>query len=199
MATVKSCTFMIDGICPQRGPQLRCCAVTTALHGRKLSRPGCQLTWPYCDRAFQGRISGAGRRQQGHDLQGTEQEEDKFNKTIDQGLSILNDRIADMQAKGEDPGRRRRLQAVRHLRLPLDLTREILEEKGYGVDEDGFAAAMKEQKDKARMPERPPTMGADVMFTVHRSRHHHGIVGYANLTAESKITVSPRRTRSWKL
>ena len=98
-----------------------------------------------------------------------EQEEDKFNKTIDQGLSILNDRIADMQAKGENT-----LAGADAFKLydtygfPLDLTREILEEKGYGVDEDGFAAAMKEQKDKARNARKTTNyMGADV--TVYQS------------------------------
>ena len=35
--------------------------------------------------------------------------------------------------------------------FPLDLTKEILEEKGYGIDEDGFHAAMEEQS-KAREP-----------------------------------------------
>ena len=34
--------------------------------------------------------------------------------------------------------------------FPLDLTKEILEEKGYEIDEDGFKAAMDEQRDKAR-------------------------------------------------
>ena len=34
--------------------------------------------------------------------------------------------------------------------FPLDLTKEILEEKGYGIDEEGFQAAMKEQREKAR-------------------------------------------------
>lgn len=34
--------------------------------------------------------------------------------------------------------------------FPLDLTLEIMQEKGYTVDEKGFAAAMQEQKEKAR-------------------------------------------------
>ena len=34
--------------------------------------------------------------------------------------------------------------------FPLDLTKEILEEKGYSIDEDGFKAAMEEQRVKAR-------------------------------------------------
>ena len=34
--------------------------------------------------------------------------------------------------------------------FPLDLTKEILEEKGYEIDEEGFKAAMDEQREKAR-------------------------------------------------
>ncbi len=36
--------------------------------------------------------------------------------------------------------------------FPLDLTKEILEEKGYGIDEDGFKACMEEQRTKAYCP-----------------------------------------------
>ena len=38
--------------------------------------------------------------------------------------------------------------------FPLDLTKEILEEKGYEIDEEGFKAAMDEQREKARSPVR---------------------------------------------
>ena len=52
--------------------------------------------------------------------------------------------------------------------FPVDLTKEILEEKGCTVDEEGFAAAMKEQKDKARKARKTTNyMGADV--TVYQS------------------------------
>ena len=34
--------------------------------------------------------------------------------------------------------------------FPMDLTKEILEEKGYDIDEEGFAACMQEQRQKAR-------------------------------------------------
>ena len=78
-------------------------------------------------------------------------EEDKFNKTIDQGLAILAEMEDAMAAAGE-----KTLSGENAFKLydtygfPVDLTKEILEEKGCTVDEEGFAAAMKEQKDKAR-------------------------------------------------
>ena len=69
------------------------------------------------------------------------QEEDKFNKTIDQGLTILTQMEEEMNAAGE-----KTLSGEDAFKLydtygfPLDLTKEILEEKGFAIDEDGFKA-----------------------------------------------------------
>ncbi|WP_024734775.1 alanine--tRNA ligase [Enterocloster asparagiformis] len=194
---VKSCTFMIsDGIMPSnegRGYVLRRLLRRAARHGRKLGIEG-QFMAGLAATVIELCKDGYPELEDNKAMifKVLEQEEDKFNKTIDQGLSILNDRIADMQAKGE-----KTLAGADAFKLydtygfPLDLTREILEEKGYGVDEDGFAAAMKEQKDKARNARKTTNyMGADV--TVYQSIDPAittEFVGYNNLTAESKITV----------
>ena len=194
---VKSCTFMIsDGIMPSnegRGYVLRRLLRRAARHGRKLGIEG-QFMAGLAATVIELSKDGYPELEDNKAMifKVLEQEEDKFNKTIDQGLSILNDRNADMQAKGENT-----LAGADAFKLydtygfPLDLTREILEEKGYGVDEDGFAAAMKEQKDKARKARKTTNyMGADV--TVYQSIDPAittEFVGYNNLTAESKITV----------
>ena len=194
---VKSCTFMIsDGIMPSnegRGYVLRRLLRRAARHGRKLGIEG-QFMAGLAATVIELSKDGYPELEDNKAMifKVLEQEEDKFNKTIDQGLSILNDRIADMQAKGENT-----LAGADAFKLydtygfPLDLTREILEEKGFGVDEDGFAAAMKEQKDKARNARKTTNyMGADV--TVYQSIDPAittEFVGYNNLTAESKITV----------
>nr|WP_302327208.1 alanine--tRNA ligase [Enterocloster lavalensis] len=194
---VKSCTFMIsDGIMPSnegRGYVLRRLLRRAARHGRKLGIEG-QFMAGLAATVIELSKDGYPELEDNKAMifKVLEQEEDKFNKTIDQGLFILNDRIADMQAKGENT-----LAGADAFKLydtygfPLDLTREILEEKGYGVDEDGFAAAMKEQKDKARKARKTTNyMGADV--TVYQSIDPAittEFVGYNNLTAESKITV----------
>lgn len=194
---VKSCTFMIsDGIMPSnegRGYVLRRLLRRAARHGRKLGIEG-QFMAGLAATVIELSKDGYPELEDNKAMifKVLEQEEDKFNKTIDQGLSILNDRIADMQAKGE-----KTLAGADAFKLydtygfPLDLTREILEEKGYGVDEDGFAAAMKEQKDKARNARKTTNyMGADV--TVYQSIDPAittEFVGYNILTAESKITV----------
>ena len=90
-------------------------------------------------------------------------EEKQFNKTIDQGLRILSDLEEKMAASGE-----KTLSGEDAFRLydtygfPMDLTREILQEKGYAIDEEGFAASMKEQQERARNArETTNYMGAD--------------------------------------
>ena len=90
------------------------------------------------------------------------QEEEKFNKTIDQGLSILS-QIWKLTMKA---GRERPLLDGKDAftlydtyGFPLDLTKEILEEKGYGVDEEGFQCSNgRAAYQSTEMPVRPPTI-----------------------------------------
>ena len=78
-------------------------------------------------------------------------EEERFDATIDAGLSILNTVIEDSinsgktVISGEDVFR-----LYDTFGFPLDLTREIIEEKGLGIDEETFTRLMQEQKDRAR-------------------------------------------------
>ncbi|WMM23269.1 alanine--tRNA ligase [Tissierella sp. MB52-C2] len=78
-------------------------------------------------------------------------EEDKFQETIHQGLSILEQYIEEMKSKGETV-----LSGEKAFRLydtygfPLDLTNEILEEKSLEVDEEEFNKNMEEQRSRAR-------------------------------------------------
>ncbi len=78
-------------------------------------------------------------------------EEERFAITIDQGLTILNDFIAEVKAGGGKvlPGNMA-FKLHDTFGFPLDLTREIAEEAGLKIDEDGFRAEMGEQKKKAR-------------------------------------------------
>ena len=91
------------------------------------------------------------------------QEEEKFNKTIDQGLAILNDMMDEMKESGQ-----KELSGENTFKLydtygfPVDLTQEILEEKGFSYDEAAFKACMEEQRTKARNARKVTNyMGAD--------------------------------------
>jgi len=78
-------------------------------------------------------------------------EEEQFQKTIHQGMNILESYIDSMMNEGKSI-----LSGERAFKLydtygfPLDLTKEVLEEKGLNVDEDGFNDHMREQRDRAR-------------------------------------------------
>ena len=121
-----------------------------------------------------------------------EQEEEKFNRTIDQGLSILADMEAELAAKGGSV-----LSGADAFKLydtygfPLDLTKEILEEKGIQVDEEGFTACMEEQKEKARKARKVTNyMGADAtVYDEIDAEITSVFVGYDKLSAEGKIQV----------
>ena len=194
---IKSCTFMIsDGIMPSnegRGYVLRRLLRRAVRHGRKLGIQG-EFMAELAKTVI--RLSKDGypelEEKQSMILKVLAEEEDKFNKTIDQGLMILGEMEEEMRARKEE-----RLSGADAFKLydtygfPLDLTKEILEEKGYSVDEDGFAAAMKEQKEKARKARKTTNyMGADV--TVYQSIDPAittEFVGYDHLTFDSKVVV----------
>ncbi|HIR25612.1 MAG TPA: alanine--tRNA ligase, partial [Candidatus Egerieimonas faecigallinarum] len=119
-------------------------------------------------------------------------EENQFNKTIDQGLRILADLEEKLKAEGGKV-----LSGADAFKLydtygfPLDLTKEILEEKGYGIDEDGFQAAMEEQRTRARESrETTNYMGADAtVYDEIDPSVTSEFVGYENLTCTSEVTV----------
>ena len=121
-----------------------------------------------------------------------EQEEEKFNRTIDQGLSILADMEADLAAEGSSV-----LSGADAFKLydtygfPLDLTKEILEEKGIQVDQEGFTACMEEQKEKARKARKVTNyMGADAtVYDEIDPEITSEFVGYDKLSTEGKIQV----------
>ena len=120
------------------------------------------------------------------------QEETKFDKTIDQGLTILGEMKEAMQKEGKSV-----LSGEDAFKLydtygfPLDLTEEILAESGMTLDEAGFKAAMQEQKDKARKARKVTNyMGADAtVYDDIDASVTSAFVGYDRLTHTSKITV----------
>lgn len=78
-------------------------------------------------------------------------EEEKFEETIDQGINILDKYIENIRNKNEkvlDGGKAFKLYDT--YGFPLDLTREILEEKGLKVDVEEFDKEMEKQRDRAR-------------------------------------------------
>ena len=199
---VRSVTFMIsDGIMPSnegRGYVLRRLLRRACRHGRLLGIEGNFLP-ELAETVIAGSKDGYPELEEKKEfiLKVIAKEEEQFNKTIDQGLGILSDMIASMEEKGE-----KTLSGEDAFRLydtygfPLDLTKEILEEKDLDVDEEGFHAAMEIQRKTARdAREVTNYMGADV--TVYESIDPSvtsKFVGYDNLTYESNVTVLTSET-----
>ena len=125
------------------------------------------------------------------------QEEDKFDKTIDQGLAILGDMKKEMEAEGKTV-----LTGDNAFKLydtygfPLDLTEEILAESGMSLDEEGFKAAMLKQREMARKARKVTNyMGADAtVYDEIDTAITTEFVGYEDLIHESKVTVLTTET-----
>ncbi len=194
---IRSATFMVsDGIMPSnegRGYVLRRLIRRAARHGRMLGIEGtflAKLSETVICESKDGYPELSEKQE--FIFKVLTQEEEKFNKTIDQGLSILADMQAAMEKNGEKV-----LSGEDAFKLydtygfPVDLTAEILEEKGFSIDEKGFAAAMEEQRTKARKARKETNyMGADV--TVYESIDPAittTFVGYDRDTHASRITV----------
>ncbi len=190
---IRSTTFMVgDGVMPSnegRGYVLRRLLRRAARHGRMLG-----VNKPFlneiCDtvidenanaypeltekRAFIKKLILA--------------EEESFGKTIDQGLLLLNDVMENQEGKVLSGADAFRLYDT--YGFPLDLTKDILEEKGFSVDEDGFAALMKEQQQRARNARENP--GAEAWEGEKNPFENitpTEFVGYDNMSATGKITA----------
>ena len=194
---IRSVTFMIsDGIMPSnegRGYVLRRLLRRAARHGRILGIDGLFLS-ELAKVVIATSKDGYPELEEKKEmiLKVISEEENKFNKTIDQGLTILEDFEAAMKEEGKTT-----LDGADAFKLydtygfPLDLTKEILEEKGFDVDEEGFKENMEAQRQAARKARKTPNyMGADV--TVYQSIDPSvtsKFVGYDKLVSDSKILV----------
>ena len=194
---IRSTTFMIsDGILPSnegRGYVLRRLIRRAVRHGRKLGIEG-EFMASLSETVIRECKDGYPELEEKKDfiLNVLTQEEDRFDKTIDQGLSILAQMEEEMKA-----ARLTELSGENAFKLydtygfPVDLTEEILEERGFSMDKAGFEACMQEQKEKARKARKATNyMGADV--TVYESIDPSitsVFVGYDRLQHNSKITV----------
>ena len=194
---IRSCTFMIsDGIMPSnegRGYVLRRLLRRAARHGRMLGIKDTFLA-NLANKVIELSKDGYPELEEKKEmiLKVLTEEENKFNKTIDQGLSILSDieeNLAENKEKiisGEDAFR-----LYDTYGFPLDLTKEIIEEKGFSVDEDGFNKAMEAQRNQARAARKATNyMGADV--TIYQSldpKLTSVFEGYDSLTDTGKITA----------
>lgn len=150
---IRSSTFMIsDGVIPSnngRGYVLRRLIRRACRHGRLLgvNEP---FLYKVCDTVIAENERAYPELKDKAELikKVILSEEESFGKTIDAGLALLDEYIAKTEGKvfsGEDAFKLNDTYG-----FPLDLTKDILEEKGFIVDEDKFNALLENQKRTAR-------------------------------------------------
>ena len=194
---IRSVTFMIsDGIMPSnsgRGYVLRRLLRRACRHGRLLGIEGAFLV-ELAQTVIDGSKDGYPELEEKKDFifNVIAKEEAQFNKTIDQGLSILADMEEEMKKNGETV-----LSGENAFKLydtygfPIDLTSEILEEKGLTYDKEGFEKAQKEQRAKSE-----GTFGTHsytgkdaTVYDELDAELATEFVGYENLVCDAKVTA----------
>ena len=119
-----------------------------------------------------------------------EAEEKRFKQTLERGLKLLDEEVGGLR-DGADLSGAAAFKLYDTYGFPLDLTQDALREKGFGVDTDGFDAAMAEQKAKARAAWSGSGEAADatVWFDVADANGATDFLGYDTETAEAQITA----------
>lgn len=150
---VRSATFMIgDTIMPSnegRGYVLRRLIRRAVRHGRKLGIEGKFLS-EVADKVIESSKEGYPELEEQRVFikKIIQQEEDRFSKTLNQGLAIINEYMDEMEKSGETV-----LSGEKAFKLhdtygfPLEITEEILAERGYTADRDDFDVYMTRQKE----------------------------------------------------
>ena len=127
-------------------------------------------------------------------------EETRFRETLERGLRLLEDELARVPEGNPLPGAAA-FRLYDTYGFPLDLTQDALREKGRSVDTDGFAAAMAEQKAKARAAwaGSGETTDARVWFDLADTHGATEFLGYDTETAEGvvqAVLVGDRQTEA---
>jgi alanyl-tRNA synthetase len=148
----RATTFLVgDGVLPAnegRGYVLRRIMRRAIRHGKRLG-----LDQVFLARICEAVIAEMGdvypeiRENRAFVVKVAEQEEESFRRTLDKGLTILEEQIRHLTARGEKtiPGKVA-FQLYDTFGFPMDLTRVIAEEHAVGVDEAGFETAMAGQR-----------------------------------------------------
>ena len=150
---IRSCAFLIaDGVIPSsesRGYVLRRIIRRAVRHGNMLGAQGTffyKLVAPLID--VMGAAGEELQRQQAQVEQILKTEEEQFAKTLERGLALLDDELANLQGDTLDGDTVFRLYDT--FGFPVDLTADVCRERDLKIDEAGFERAMEQQRQRAR-------------------------------------------------
>ena len=195
---IRSTVFMIsDGVIPSnegRGYVLRRLLRRAARHGRMIGIKGLFLN-ELCDTVINESKAAYPELEENREYikKIILTEEERFNKTIDQGMNILSGLIENIE-KTATSAKEKILSGIEAFKLndtfgfPFDLTKEILAERGIGIDEEGFRKHLKEQADRAREARKKNNnvSWADDLFKALDSGETE-FVGYTDMKADAKV------------
>lgn len=150
---IRSCAFLIvDGVMPSnegRGYVLRRIIRRAVRHGNKLGAQGAffhKLVGPLAE--VMGTAGVELKKQQALVEKVLRIEEENFGRTLDRGMSILNDALEQLSGQVLDGETVFKLYDT--YGFPADLTNDVARERGFSIDEAGFEQAMEEQRQRAR-------------------------------------------------
>ncbi|EGR0479424.1 alanine--tRNA ligase [Vibrio cholerae] len=150
---IRSCAFLIvDGVMPSnegRGYVLRRIIRRAVRHGNKLGAQGAffhKLVGPLAE--VMGTAGVELKKQQALVEKVLRIEEENFGRTLDRGMSILNDALD--QLSGQELDGETVFKLYDTYGFPADLTNDVARERGFSIDEAGFEQAMEEQRQRAR-------------------------------------------------
>ncbi|MBQ1476039.1 MAG: alanine--tRNA ligase [Firmicutes bacterium] len=191
---VRTVSFMIgDGILPSnegRGYILRRLLRRAARHGRLLGIKGAFIN-DVAEKVFEqyGEAYPELIERKDYIRKIISIEEEKFDQTVESGMSVLEGYMAEAKAAGKT-----QLSGEQVFKLydtygfPIELTQEIAEEQGYTVDEEGFRAHMQAQKDQARAARKAEDnegwLDESVMFKDYPATE---FTGYDSLAMDAKV------------
>ena len=179
---VRAATFVIaDGVLPAtdgRGYVLRRVLRRAALHARRigLSRPLAEAV-PIVVAQMRDQYPYLPERERDV-VEAVAAEQDAFNRTLERGVELFG-QLADRsrsEIRGEDAFRLHDT-----FGFPLELTRELAQERDLAVDEEGFAAAMAEQRERSRRSQ-------DRHWSDLKGLPASEFVGYAELRVDATVT-----------
>ena len=190
---IRSTTFMIsDGVMPSnegRGYVLRRLIRRAARHGRLLGIKKAFLS-ELCDTVIKENESAYPELLEKKDFikKVLKVEEENFERTIDQGLKLLDEIMtnsADKVISGADA-----FKLYDTYGFPVDLTKDIVEDKGFSVEEDVFDKLMKEQRERARSSRKASDTNAwkgevNLLSDIQNCE----FTGYTNNTDTAKIVA----------
>ena len=192
---IRSTVFMVcDGVLPQnegRGYVLRRLLRRAARHGRLLGikRP---FLYEVCDTVIKENASAYPELVEKAEYikKVIRVEEESFSKTIDNGMELLNAMLAEMEQNKEDTLKGEQVfKLYDTFGFPIDLTREIVEEKGLKLDEDGFNELLKEQKvrSKANIKNKDAAWEGSVIEGIDKLNTE--FTGYSEYTTKTEVSA----------